>query len=243
MKKKKKLIRIVFGAMLSLIIVVSCSVAVEEISTVAPPPSAPPSAPIGINSTFVQRVKGQESVIELSKSSYAVFNEVGDVTVSSTGEIFTEVSGSTVDSATYIKTTSSGELTLIVNLIMASGNATGANFLTELNGSTINTKFLDTIISEGLAFMDGKILNRIDLEAVQGTMSADGKTFTPSANYGWKSGKSNIFVSYTLDTGVFLYQYTEDPVWSFPSRITVDTSTGLGQLKVDAGNMQDVSFD
>ena len=207
-----------------------------------------PVVPVEINAEFVQNVKAQEAVVEADKEIYATFNASGDVTVVGTGETFTEVSESTANATTYKKTISGSEVTLVVDVTMTSGNATGANFQLEVNGvadgTTVTTKFLEAIIDEGLAFMAEKTLNRTDLVAVQGTMSSDGEIFYPSANYGWKSGLPNDFVSYDLTTGIFLYQYTDpNGTNSFPTRITVDPSTGLGTLKVDATNLQTVKFE
>ena len=237
----KNLLNIVFGSILSLVVIAACSVADDK-------PVDPPNAPIGINTEFVQHVVGQEAVVEADKAVYAVFNERGDVTVTSTGEVFTEVEDSSDTSTTYEKKIGGSDVDLIVKLIMVSGKATGATFEMEVDdvadGITITTKFLEVIIDEGLAFMSGKTLDRTDIDnAVQGNLSVNGEIFYPSANYGFKSGKPNNFVSYDLTTGIFLYQYTdEDPNMNFPTRITVDPATALGTLKVDASNLQTVIF-
>ena len=67
MKKRKNILNIVFGTMLSLSIIAACSVADDKDS----------DTPKGMNSEFVQYVKGQESVVEADKEVYAVFNESG----------------------------------------------------------------------------------------------------------------------------------------------------------------------
>ena len=241
----KNLLNIVFGSILSLVVIAACSVADDEKPKT---PVVPPNAPIGINAEFVQYVKGQESVVEADKEIYAVFNESGDLTITSTGEVFTEVSASTANATTYKKTISGSDVTIIVDLTIVTNKVTAVSFEKKVDdvadGITITTKFLEVIIDEGLAFMSGKTLDRTDIDnAVQGNLSVNGEIFYPSANYGFKSGKPNNFVSYDLTTGIFLYQYTdEDPNMNFPTRITVDPATALGTLKVDASNLQTVIF-
>ena len=238
MNKRKNLLNMVFGTILSLGVIAACSVADDKDSDI----------PKGMNSKFVENVVDREAVIEVDKDVYAVFNKNGDVTVISTGEVFTEVEDSSDTSTTYEKKIGDSEVDLIVKLIMVSGKATGATFEREvddvIDGTTVTTKFLDAIIDEGLAFMGGKTIDRTDLSSIQGNLSVSGEIFYPSVNFGWKSGLPNNFVSYDLTTGIFLYQHTDPAgVQSFPSRITVDPSTGLGTLKVDAGNTRDVKFE
>ena len=245
MKKNKNLLNIVFGSILSLVVIAACSVADDEKPKT---PVVPPNAPIGINAEFVQHVVGQEAVVEADKDIYAVFNESGNVTISSTGEMFSSVSASTADTTTYKTTVGSNEVTLLVNLTMVSGNATGASFERKVegvsDGAAITTKFLDTIIDEGFVFMAGKTVSRTDVVAVQGTMSSDGKIFYPSANYGAEEDLPANFVYYTLDTGVYLFEHSDpDGQKDFPVSITVDPSVGLGTLKVNTMTLYNVKFD
>lgn len=262
MKKNKNILNIVFGSILLLNVIVACSITDDDKPYIPPssPPSGPtntppvnptntpPDIPIGINSEFLQSVIGQEAVLEATKQVYAVFNESGDITVTSIGEEFTEIENSTSTVTTYRKNIDGSEVTLVVELIMVSENAIGASFQLKLegvdDGSLETTKFLDTITDEAFVFMSSKTVDRTDLSAVQGTFSDDGKIFYPSVNYGWKSGLPADFLYYTLETGVFSYAY-EDPAGelSFPVKITVDPSIGLGTLKVDAMTTYNVKFE
>ena len=238
MKKRRNILNMVFGAILSLSIIAACSVADDKDSDILE----------GMNSKFAAYIVGQEAVVEADKEVYAVFNERGEVSVTRTGEVFTEVSASTANATTYKKTISGSDVTIIVDLTIVTNKVTAVSFEKKVDdvadGITITTKFLEVIIDEGLAFMSGKTLDRTDIDnAVQGNLSVNGEIFYPSANYGFKSGKPNNFVSYDLTTGIFLYQYTdEDPNMNFPTRITVDPATALGTLKVDASNLQTVIF-
>lgn len=212
----------VFGTILSLSIIAACSV---------------PDDDSKINSKFAEYVVGQKAVVEADNEVYAVFNEKGDLTITSTREVFTEVESSSDTSTTYEKEINGSDVDLIVKLIMVSGKAIGATFEMEIDdvidGTPVTTKFLDTSMYEG------KTLSGADTSTVQGNQQS-----TPSVNYGWKSGKLGDFVSYDLETGIFLYQHTDgDPTWDFPVRITVDPSTALGMLKIDAGITDDVKFE